>query len=119
MFNPTNETAMRHRKAAEAANSLKSQLSALLAESLAALISGQVEVGLEAVRCRQNELAALVACQIFDAIDWARLNFGNEGPGALDMRILAHLKGPARKFRSLQELEDFTERHLSSAFEDA
>ena len=102
---------MRNRKAANSAERLNPESSGNLAESLVALISCQMEVGLEAVRCRQDELAALVACQLFDAIDWARLNIGKEDLAALDMRILTLLNTPAR-FRTLEELEDYAERHF-------
>ena len=104
---------MRNRKAIEDTDSLKNKPSAMLAESLAALFSHQIELGLDAVKCRQNGLAQLVACQIFDALDWARLNLGKESSTTLEGHILAHLKGPARRFRSLGELEEYAEKHLS------
>ena len=106
---------MRNRKAASP--NPRNEPEGNLAASLATLISHQMEVGLEAVRCGRNDLAALVACQLFDALDWARMNLAMESPATVDMHILAHLKGATARFRSLQELEDYAETHLSTMSE--
>lgn len=102
---------IRNRKAAEDTQRSHTELSGNLAESLAALISRQMEAGFEAVKCRQNELAALVACQLFDAIDWARLNVSKESLATLDMRVLALMKS-GQEFRTLEELESYAETHF-------
>jgi hypothetical protein len=102
---------MRNRKMAENLERPKHEPSGSLADNLAALISGQMEVGLEAVRCGQQELAALVACQLFDAIDWARLNIGKENLASLDIRVVSLLK-TGQGFRTLEELEAYAETHF-------
>lgn len=106
------KTAMRTRKTAENEDRPQTYSAGNLAESLAALLSAQLEIGREAVRLRQKELAALVACQIFDAIDWARLNIGRENLDTLHPPVVARQKRLPLTFSSMEDVEAYAEAHF-------
>lgn len=86
-----------------------------LAQCLSWLIPRQVELGSQAIQCNEGALAALLACQVFDLLDWSRMHLDHAAMTALHDCILANLADSSLEFSDLQQLEDYAETHFIGA----
>jgi hypothetical protein len=87
----------------------------ILAQYLSELIPRQVELGSQAIQCNEGALAALLACQIFDLLDWSRIHLDQADMTMLHDRILVTLSRSSLHFTDLQQLEAYAETHFVGA----
>lgn len=86
---------------------------ASISEYFSTLITQQLLLITEASKDNKESLSSLVACQLFDTIDWARMNLTKKSLDEITAKVYEQIPNIFRHPCNLKHIEKYAEQALA------